>query len=198
MVSVQRGRRGAKWSGAVLLPCRAGSSFMAGKQLSQGQHLPWDTLQRTSLCTPLAGGRASQAACFGSRDGHARPGHGPLPYPSLLPSWRRASPTVTRPSCATCLLRQMRWEKDGGEQAECRGGGARQPRPVWALAPKHPWGCMAPWGAPGPVGKGENSRGPEASSCASMCSSPGFFHVCDVWMKHFTCPVPLSSKVPSQ
>lgn len=72
-------------------------------------------------------GRRDSFPSFESRDGHVQPGHGPLPYPSLLPSWRRASPTVTRPSCATCLLRQMRWERDGGERAECRGGGATQP-----------------------------------------------------------------------
>lgn len=68
---------------------------------------------------------------LGSRDGRARLGDSLLPFPSLLPSWCRASPAVTRPSCATCLLRQMRWERDGGVRgagwALWRGGGSGSP-----------------------------------------------------------------------
>lgn len=59
-----------------------------------------------------------------------------------------------------------------------------------------PPGCLAAWGAPGPVVEEGSSRGPEASLGILVCSSPGFLHVTsDVWMKHVTCPVPLSSEV---
>ena len=155
----------------MLPPRGACSSFTAGKRHSRGQHLPWDTLQGAYLCTPLAGGRTSRPTRFGSRDGCAWPGGSPLPFPSLLPSWRRASPAVTRPSRATCLLRQMRWERDGGERAERCGGGVGRPRNVWALAPKH-----LP-GLPGTLG------------CAWACWGEG---VAGVPKPHPACPCALA------
>lgn len=107
---------------------------------------------REPACAPLWQEGKLPKTRFRSRDGHVQPGHSPLPYPSLLPSWRRASPTVTRPSCATCLLRQMRWERDGSERAECRGGGGSSPDLCGLWLPKTPGGAWhlgvprASWG----------------------------------------------------
>lgn len=137
----------------------------------------------------------NQSPRLGSRNGRARLGDSLLPFPSLLPSWCRASPAVTRPSCATCLLRQMRWERDGGVRgagwALWRGGGRAAPTCVGSGSETPPgpaWHLGAHPGMPG----GGSSWGPKASSCMAVCSCPGSLCVAgDAWMEDAIRPVPL-------
>lgn len=170
MVSVQRGRRGAEQSGAVLPPCRAGSSFMAGKQLSQGQHLPWDTLQRNQPVHP-SGRRESFPRHMLRVPGwtwpaRARPVAVSLPSAELAPCipHRHEAELCHMPSATDALGKG--WRRAGSVPR--RGGQAALT--CVGSASQHPRGCLAPWGAPGPVGEEGSSRGPDASSCVSVCS----------------------------
>lgn len=107
------------------------------------------------------------------------------------PSRGRAVPHAF---CDRCAGRRM-----AASRLSAVAGGPGSPDLCGLWLPNSPGGAQHLEVPLGLLRRGGSSRGPEASSCTSICSSSGFFHVSsDVWRKHFTCPVPLSSKVPGQ